>query len=233
MILINADIDSLVRVEDMFLIDASGVTCVDGSGVDKIEIKADISDDFVEVYDSQIPLNLGETREDSKVMIWAYERSGPKEVTIKATKGVDERERVYSVECVEDIDDIHFSNDNDLLVHEPQIKSFLPFGRSSFLYLHREVKREILRVLKEISKDIDFTMLYDRSEFIAWSKYRTLELIFESRIAEDDDLNTAKRNTYKELVSTSRDQVKYTLDTDKDGSADKEVSTRPLTLRLG
>lgn len=232
MILISAHIDNTARIGESFLIDCASTVCVGGSEIDLLEIKPDTGEDFFEVFNNQVELPIGQSSDSSKFMPWAYSSAGTKTITVRATKGSDIETKDFTIEIIEESADPHFSSDNDLKLHEPSIFSYLPKGRNSFLYLHREVKAEILRHLKAIDNEIDYSKLYDKEEFRAWSKFRVLELIFEKEIKESEDIFSFKRNTYKSLKEVAKTEVRATLDYDEDGTADTEVSLIPYVLRL-
>lgn len=232
MIVVNAIHEQTVRVNDSFLIDCSRSLCFDGSQVDTISIIPESGADTIEIFNNQTELEFGETVEDTKDYIWLYKTPGVKELTVIVTKGEDSEQETYSITVLSKEDDVNFSNDNDLRVHESKIDTFLRTGKTSFINLHREVKAEILRDINSKYKDIEFENIFNKNELIAWSKYRVLELIYESDITNLDDLHIDKRNTYKDLVSTAKSQAVILLDTDLNGEADKEVKRHNIGLRL-
>jgi hypothetical protein len=120
-------------------------------------------------------------------------------------------------------DDYLFSNDNDIKALEPDIMSWVPVGRASYLNVHREAQKKILDWLDEAGiTDVDGQKLtkdavVDVSEVRSWSRYLTLSLIYMGIYNAVEDVFSDKAAKYKTMAKSAADRAQLRLDIDGDG----------------
>jgi hypothetical protein len=123
-------------------------------------------------------------------------------------------------------DDNLFSVDSDLTAWEPDILGYTRPGRASFLDIHREAQIQILDWLDEHEiwdknqNRLTAAAVVDVQEVKQWSKFLTLQIIFEGLSNAIGDIFEKKSQRYaaKAEVARARGQIK--LDLNGDGAAD-------------
>lgn len=130
----------------------------------------------------------------------------------------------FTLPVISIADDKLFSNDADLETHEPDILKYVKAGRNSFKDVHRRAQTIILdwldknRVWKK--QDARYTKddLVDVQDFVEWSTFLTLQLIFEGLSDKNDDKWKAKADKYKADALDARERGTYRLDYNEDGT---------------
>lgn len=122
--------------------------------------------------------------------------------------------------------DMLFSNDGDLRGAENEIRKWIPDGKASFNYVHREAQRQILAYLDEQG----YVNVYDEKfrkrdlilidEFKEWSKWLTLKLIFDDVSNSLDDIFFKKARDYEAKMVSARNRGVLRLDINRDGVVD-------------
>jgi hypothetical protein len=140
-------------------------------------------------------------------------------ITAGTTTTVTKTIQIYTA-----ADDYLFSNDNDIKALEPDIMSWVPVGRASYLNVHREAQKKILDWLDESgTTDVEGAKLtkaavVDISEVRSWSRYLTLSLIYMGISNAVDDIFSDKANKYSGMAKKASDRAILRLDLDGDGS---------------
>ncbi len=152
------------------------------------------------------------------------------DITVELTSGTGMSAVVVTstkrIEVISELADRLFSTDGLLKSHEFEISRYVPTGKSSFKYVHREAQRMILAWLdKEGYVDTErnkFTKdaIIDLTEVKDWSAFMTLKLIFESISNQTDDIFHEKAKRYKDMEDEFRRRAVLRLDIDGDGDAD-------------
>lgn len=218
-------LERVLQVDDKTRLDASG-TFISGATetVLSVEIKPEASGSYVDVYN---------TNQSKWFLDWAYETDGIKTVEVKVTTDLGFKSKTYEIIVLSEDDDCLFSDDNDLYTIEPTIRKYLPSGKNSFKYVHREAQTLIISYLDEqriwkidntifTKEDIaSITDLEFKKQFREWSKYQTLLLIFESLQVGNDDIFQEKKLDYEKQMLIHRNRSSLRLDKDKDGIVDE------------
>jgi hypothetical protein len=132
-----------------------------------------------------------------------------------------------------------FSNDNDLIAHEPDIMKWLPEGRSSWIYVHRRAQERILSYLFEKGyKNNDGTpftkaQILEKYDVKEWSTFMVLKIIFGSIINSKDDVFVQKARFYENLEGkANKTDIRVDLNADGTQSQEETVSLNgPLLFR--
>ena len=106
---------------------------------------------------------------------------------------------------------------------ESDILKYVPEGRSSFKYVHREAQNEILDWLftngymKADTTPYTIDDIINVSEFKFWSKYSTLRLLYEDFSKAPDDVFMQKAKRYENMAHTWRHKSVLHIDDNGDG----------------
>ena len=120
-------------------------------------------------------------------------------------------------------EDALFSDDSDLTAHEPDILKYVAQGRNSFLNIHREAQLRILETLDQDGyttfdgKKITKEAFVDKTEVRSWSKFLTLQLIFEGLSNAIDDIFSQKAKKYESDAYRAKNRAYLRYDFNKDG----------------
>lgn len=217
MIFPNLLLEPIVQVNDKFRMNASKVFTTPGETVTDVEIEAEALAGYVSIFNVD---------SDKWYLDWAYETDGDKVVSLRVTTDMGTKTQVYAVTALTEVEDKLFSNDNDIYPYEPDISRYLPRGKSSWLYAHREAQTKIIEFLDEqrIWK-LDgsaFTKedLVTIDEFRRWSLFQTLLIIFESIQLNTGDIFQEKRDEYEKGMIQARNRASLRLDRNGDGTND-------------
>lgn len=159
-----------------------------------------------------------------------------RKVTLTAGDGSTTATEDQYIGVLQETGDALFSNDSDLASHEPDIRKYVPSGRSSFKNLHRRCQELIISWLDEQGYvnvyDEKFTKfdIRDIEEVRQWSTAMALKLIFRGVSNAVDDVFAAKAKEFgiQEIVHRNRSVLR--IDTDKDGVVDQ---TENLSVNSG
>lgn len=130
-----------------------------------------------------------------------------------------------------------FSDDNDLIAHEPDILKWLPDGRSSWIYVHRRAQERILSTLFEKGyKNTDGTpftkdQILEKYDVKEWSTFMALKIIFGSIINSKDDVFLQKAKFYENLESRAS-ETSIRVDINADGTQSSTELARMGEVRL-
>lgn len=215
--------DSIMQVNDGLRLDARKTIFRNLDDIKDIEISPenDGSDNpqYISVYES------GDF--DRWFLDYAYSTAGGKVVKVKVTKQNDSTvEAETSVTVITAEQDKLFSNDNDITQAEPDILRYLAPGKTSYIYKHREAQRRILayldenRIWKADQERFTKDDIVDMEEFVHWSRFLVLSLVFSSKIVSQDDFFAFKASEYDALMKSARSRAALRLDTSGDGEVD-------------
>lgn len=207
--------DSAIQVNDKFRIDASKTYISKGeSAITLIEIEPEAGAGFINVTAAS-PKNW--------FLDWEYLTSGVKTLSLRVTTNGLPVTVTKDVECLSSVNDRLFSDDSDLVAIEHNILKYVPEGRSSFKYIHREAQSQILEWLwingfratdnSRITKD----QVIDLAEVKFWAKYLALRLIFSDLSNAIDDVFDKKSKQYEVQEHRWRENAGLKLDFNKDG----------------
>lgn len=211
--------DDIVQIADKFRISASKSYISKGeSAITLVEIEPEAGNGFIDVTGSA-PLNSKNWYLD-----WEYSTDGAKVISVRVTTSGAPVVLTKTISALLSADDNLFSKDSDLVAIESDILKYVPDGRASFKYVHREAQNEILEWLYTNgymrSGNIRFTKedVIEIQEFTFWSKYMVLRLIFEDLSNSVGDIFDAKAKEYENDEKEWRQ--KSVLKIDVDGSGD-------------
>lgn len=224
-IFIDCKNEEIIQVNDKTRIDVSG-TFVSGDAITEIEIKPSDDDDFISVFNSD---------QDLWYLDWAYASSGKKVISVRATDGTSTITSTFSITCVSEADDNLYSNDSQIFAIETELKKYIPEGKNSYKYLHREAQSRILNYLDrkriwDVNGDA-FTKdaVNMTGELQKWSLYETIYMIYTDLFLSVGDKFAEKVNQYKGLRNYERDRTAIRLDKDGNGIIDDDE--QPLELK--
>jgi hypothetical protein len=221
MFFIDIDSESIIQVNDRLRINlkkSAGTN--DNSPVLKVEVRPFAASSFIQVSDNMMPIDNTKWFLD-----WEYDSIGTKVVTAKFTF-VDTTtvEKDFSISCISEAVDGLYSNDDDLKIHENDIKEYLKQGKTSFKNFHRRAQTLILDELDrkgfrlQDGSKITKAEILDKSEVKEWSTYLVLKLIFESVSNAKDDIFRIKSEAYRICEKNSKDKAYLIFDWNKDNA---------------
>lgn len=209
--------DEIVQVNDKFRIDVSRSYISKGeAAITKVEIEAEAAAGFIEVTGSA-PITS-----ENWLLDWEYATAGVKVITARITTDGAPTTKTFSVTALTEVIDKLFSDDDDLAAIETDILRYIPKGRNTFKYVHREAQREILEWLytNGYTRD-DRTRLtkdnvIDVNEIKFWSKYMVLRMIYEDISKQETDVFARKAKEYEndEHKWRQKSTTKFDLNTD-------------------
>lgn len=211
MIFPKIEADSIVQVEDKLRINASRTfVSADEAEITLIEVEPEAASGYIDIT-------------TERYLDWAYATAGEKVTTLRVTTDGAPVSVSATLTVITEADDALFSNDVVLTAMEPDVYLFIPEGKNSFNFLHREVQTQILEWLdekniKDSSGDkLTKAALVDKEEFRRWSAYMVLERIFRDQSNAIDDVFSVRSNSYKRLVEVARGRNSISLDVTGDG----------------
>ena len=217
--------DQLVQVSDGLRIDARKTIFRNLSDITDVEISPEDdngSPQYISVFES------GDF--DKWFLDYSYETAGEKTVRVKVTLADESsKEAEKTVTVISEADDKLFSTDQDITQSEPDILRYLPQGKTSFTFMHREAQRRILayldeqRIWKRDKERYTKDDIVDMEEFVHWSRFLVLHLIYAAKIVSQDDFFSFKAEEYKALMVSARSRATLRLDSSGDGEVDTYV----------
>lgn len=228
MIFIKVDSEAVLQVEDKTRIDVSK-TFVNSGAITDITIKPEASESAISVFSSD---------QSNWYLDWAYETDGVKTITVEATDGVTPKSKDVTIIVLTVEEDNLFSGDSDIFPLEPELKNYIRPGRNSYLDIHREAQTRILSYLDRkriwntdgtrITKD----QILDLDEVKEWSKYLTLQVIFEDLAVSVGDIFKDKAAVYRELARINAERATLRIDTDGNDTIDVYDKIDIKSLRM-
>lgn len=209
--------DDVVQVSDKFRIDCTKSYLSKGEpAVTLVEVEPESGAGFITVTGSPVaPKNW--------FLDWEYDSDGVKELTVRITTDATPVTLTKQVEALSAEDDRLFSNDSDLVAIEHNVLKYVPEGRSSFKYLHREAQRQILEWFwingfrATGNQRIEKADVIELEEVKFWSKYWVLKLLYQDLSNAPGDVFEAKSKLYEKEAHRWRETAGIKLDVNKDG----------------
>lgn len=208
--------ESKVQVGDKIRLDASKTFISQGEfPITKVEIEAHTGDGFVDVTDLD---------QSQWFLDWAFLTDGTKTSTLRITT-TDETgptdfvtQTTLDIEAVTAVDDMLFSNDNDLKVREHDILNWLPAGFSSWNHVHRQAQKNILdwldeiRIYKRDGTRYEAQDIFDKEQVRRISTLTTLRMIYWSISNATDDKFLEKYREYLKLETEAKNRNQLLVD---------------------
>jgi hypothetical protein len=204
----NLKYEHTVQVNDKFRFDASGCYASSPDTLTTIELEPFTGAGYI-------------TLPSTKVLDFQYLTDAAKVISLRLN---GTSVLTYSVSCLSVANDNLFSNDDDLMTHEPMIMNFMPDGKTSYLVQHR---RSQTRIVDAVAKKgiVDSTgnkltkaAFVDILEVKEWSTFLTLAAIFEGISNAVDDIFQDKAKRYSKMAIEASDRAYLTLDKDASGT---------------
>lgn len=225
------EIEKTVQVDDRTRISAKKTYLSKGeAAITKVEIDPD-GIGFIEVQGNPV-------KAENWFTDWQYGTSGTKTVSLRVTTNGAPVTVSKTIEVVTAAADKLFSDDADLVAIETDILKYVPEGKNSFKYAHREAQRQMLEWLwKNGYKKTDGTRItkaevLDIEEVRFWSKYACLRLLFYDMSNVPDDVFEKKGKEFENEEAKWRTQALLKLDFNGDGTVDvvegADLTTRDL-----
>lgn len=193
--------EPIVQIGDKTRISASKTFTSDEPAITLVQIEPEVGAGFINVSGSPVLAK-------NWVLDWAYATSGTKAITLRVTTNGAPTVFSKTISVVTVAADNLWSNDADLIIHEPDIMKWVKSGRASFLDYHRMAQTRILEWLDNLklwnqdgyafTKE-DITQAVAVEDLKRISTYWVLELIFAGISNKTDDVFFQKQKTYGAL----------------------------------
>lgn len=219
--------EAIVQAKDKTRIDVSGIFA-QGVTITDVTIKPEASESAISVFSSN---------SDNWYLDWAYATSGTKTITVEATDGVTPVSEDFTVEVTSVADDNLYSSDSELFQIESELKKYLPAGKNSYLYAHREAQLRILSYLdrKRIWNTDGTIITKDQlnvSDVKRWSIYETMLIIYEDLVVAVGDKFKDKVLKYTELRNIERDRGAIRIDLDGNSTIESDEILELKSFRM-
>jgi len=220
--------ESTVQVGDKTRLDATRSYAA-GETITKVEINPDGGATWFDVTGSSA---------DDWYLDWTYSSAAAVVPAVRVTTSGSPTSVSSAVTVITSATDNLFSADSDLTAWEPDIFKYLPSGRATFLNVHREAQKQILDWLDrhEIWDGNDDRLtaaaVVDVQEVKEWSKFLTLQIIFESLYNAKDDVFSQKSVKYAALSEEARARAQIKLDLNGSGTATNSERVLFNTIRV-
>ena len=217
-----------VQIDEKFRIDATKTFLHPGdANIQSITIEPE---DGADTY----------TVTSDKYLDYAYSTTGTKTITVTLnhTGLGGSVTKTDTIEVVSEADENLFSEDADIIAHEPDILNYLPTYKADYKYVHRLAQDRIITILDERGiTDTDGNRLTaadvkDTEECNDWSKFLALQYIFESLSNAIDDIFHEKSLRYREMVKQASNRAFLRFDYDGDGTLEDSERASAVTGRL-
>lgn len=218
------------QVDDKLRISAAkSFAAKDENAITEVEIEPESGAGFISVFESN---------QKNWFLDWEYATDGTKTISVRVTTDGAPVTQTKDIEILTESDDKLFSTDDDLFRHESDILEFVPKGRNTFKYVHREAQTQILEDIYrmgivDISGDrLTKASILDIEEVREWSKFLTLELIFKDVSNAIGDIFQQKSNLYKQWALESRHKSILKIDLNGDSTTDSREGVDITWRRL-
>lgn len=222
--------DSVEQVDDKLRIDASkSFVSKDEAAITAVEIEPEAGNGYISVFDSN-PKNW--------YLDWEYATEGDKTVTVRVTTDGAPVSKTKTITVLSEADDKLFSSDEDLQKHETDVLKYVPSGRNTFKYAHREAQTQILEDLFRIGitnisgQKLTKDAVVDVDEVKEWSRFLTLQFIYNDLSNQVGDIFSQKSEQYKSWALESRQKSILKLDINGDGNVDSTEGVDMTWRRL-
>ena len=220
------ELEAILQVDDKTRLDGrKSYTTPDEAAITLIRVEPEAGAGFYDIT-------------AAKYLDYQYATDGTKVVTLEITTDSTPVTKTKEIQVLSADDDYLFSGDAELIGHEHNIMEYVPAGRNSYLNVHRTAQDKILdwldahRIWDVRGNRLTKEAIVDIEEVNDWSKFLTLQLIFEGLSNSVDDIFAQKSRTYRAMKQASRDRARLRLDRDGDGSVADETPINIQTARL-
>lgn len=227
--------EPIVQIGDKTRISASKTFTADEAAISLVEIEPEVGVGFIDVSGSPVLAK-------NWVLDWAYATGGTKAITLRVTTDGAPTTFSKTVSVLTSAEDNLWSNDSDLIIHEPDIMKWVKSGRASFLDYHRMAQTRILEWLDNLklwNKDgaaftkADITQAIAVEDLKRISTYWALELIFAGISNKTDDVFFQKQKTYGSLRKDLQgERSRIRADFNQDGEIDDFEQVNIKSMRL-
>lgn len=200
------------------------------SAISTVELRADTAEAYITV--SGVSLTT-----DDWYIDWVYTTAGAKTIGLRVTQAdTTVTSFTLGVTAVTVATDNLFSDDDDLKSIQFDIMNWLPAGRSSWVFMHREAQKQILDYLNNTlitnadGARVTKAQIVDIQEVNDWSKFLVMGLIMQSISNQSDDIFKQKADYYQILSDKAKAKAVLRLDLDSDGTIE---SGEKLDVRSG
>jgi hypothetical protein len=209
--------DDIVQVDDKFRIsaDKSYIT-KDESPISLVEIDAG-DGNFIDVTGGS-PIRPGNWFLD-----FQHSTSGDKTVAVRITTDGSPVTVTKTVAVLTAAEDYLYSKDSELVSIESDILKYVPAGRSSFKYAHREAQGQILEWLWTNGYTRSNGSRFQKEDFFNiievnyWSRYLTLRLIYSDLSNQVGDVFDSKAKAFENTEHLWRRKSLLKIDVNADG----------------
>ncbi len=210
-------VDKVVQADDGLRLDATSTfVSKDEAAITLVEIEPESGNGFIDVTG---------TKQKDWFLDWQYSgASRTVDVTVRVTTDGAPVTHTEQIQVVTAADDKLFSDDYDLLVKEEDIIKWLPDGRTSFKYKHRQAQTMIIEdfnergVVDSDGEKLTKDAFVDLEEVRQWSLNLTLSLIFKDNSNVVGDIYDLKANEYMSEALSHKHRAYFRLDIDGDGN---------------
>ena len=222
--------ENILQVKDKTRLAANDSFRLDSAPlITDVLIQPETTGDFVSVF------NGGDSKKWH--LDWAYDVPEDKIVTVKIIdENLDEYFEVSAVKVLSSSEDYLYSNDNDLVAIEHDIKRYIPKGRNTWKDKHRLAQSYIIDHLNDEGitdqkgERLTKVSIIDIREINEWSKYKTLEFIYEDIKVTAEDVFSEKATKYMLKAEGSAKKAFIRLDTS--GNGEEDIKKNLLTARM-
>ena len=212
--------ERVIQVEDGIRLDATQTfVSKDEAAITLVEIEPESGSGFIDVT------GTGNNLSKNWFLDWQYSgTSRAVDVTVRVTTDGSPVTFISQIDVVTEADDKLFSDDYDILAKEEDIIKWLPDGKTSFKYKHRQAQTMIIEDFNErgvVDSDNDKLTkdaFVDITEVKQWSLNLVLSLIFRDNSNVVGDVYDLKANEYLSEAVSHKHRAYYRLDLDGDGS---------------
>ncbi len=227
--------EPIVQVLDKTRISASKTFTADETAITLVEIEPEVGAGFIDVSGSPV-------LSKNWVLDWAYATAGVKSIALRVTTDGAPTTFNKIITVLTAAEDNLWSNDADLIIHEPDIMKWVKSGRASFLDYHRMAQTRILEWLDNLklwNKDgvaftkEDITQAVAVEDLKRISTYWALELIFAGISNKTDDVFFQKQRSYGALRKDLQgERSRIRADFDQDGVIEDFEQVNIKSMRL-
>jgi len=206
-------LESTVQVDDQTRLDGSkSYVSQDEAALTVIEIDPDGSG-YIDVT-------------STGYLDYQYATDGDKTVSLRVDNGTTPVVKTYTVSVLSVADDMLFSTDETLTAYEPDILLYVRAGRNSYKDIARRVQTLIVdwldynRYWKQGGQRYVKADLVDIQDFVEWSAFWTLQLIYQGLSDKVDDKWSAQATVYRTYAQEACARGTIRLDHNGDGEID-------------
>ena len=201
----------------------------DEAPVTLVEIQAEAAAGFIDVTNDD---------QDLWFLDWIYSTAGSKTVSLRITTDGAPQTFTHILTSITEADDKLFSTDQELAMIEPEVLKYVPKGKASFKYVHRQCQSEILEHLytngyvKTDNTRITKDEVIRIEEVSYWSRFMALRYIYRQLSNAVDDIYDQKSKRYENDEHKWRHKAILKLDFNGDGTQGEYESANLTSKRL-